>query len=126
MSSIRSDHTTDDEDHLHESYDGASSDRRPTYRIPNGFVPLQTVLDSPNPVIARRATVLLPSLLQPSKSSSSLYRLDSNAGIRRASGRVLTKPELRSSRLIGNSNPRYQWERYKKSDDELKKMKKPL
>jgi hypothetical protein len=29
-------------------------------------------------------------------------------------------------RLIGNTNPRYRWQRYYKSDEELKEMKKPL
>jgi uncharacterized membrane protein len=33
---------------------------------------------------------------------------------------------MRSQRLIGNSNPRYQWQRYYKSAEELKKMKKPI
>lgn len=33
---------------------------------------------------------------------------------------------MRSQRLIGNSNPRYQWEQYFKTDEELKKMRKPL
>ncbi|KAL9612879.1 MAG: hypothetical protein Q9167_002563 [Letrouitia subvulpina] len=35
-------------------------------------------------------------------------------------------PQMRSQRLIGNSNPRYQWEKYYKTDEELKKMKKPI
>lgn len=39
---------------------------------------------------------------------------------------VLMTPQMRSMRLIGNSNPRYRWQKYYKSDDELKKMKKPL
>lgn len=41
-------------------------------------------------------------------------------------GEVLMTPQMRSQRLIGNNNPRYQWEKYYKSDDELKKMKKPI
>lgn len=41
-------------------------------------------------------------------------------------GDVLMTPQMRSMRLIGNSNPRYQWEQYFKSDKELKKMKKPI
>lgn len=47
---------------------------------------------------------------------------------RRVSGAasVLDTPHMRSQRLIGNSNPRYKWERYFKSDDELKTMKKPM
>ena len=39
---------------------------------------------------------------------------------------VLMTPQMRSMRLIGNSNPRYQWEKYYKSPAELKKMKKPI
>ncbi|KNG45155.1 cation diffusion facilitator 10 [Stemphylium lycopersici] len=39
---------------------------------------------------------------------------------------VLNTPQMRSQRLIGNSNPRYKWERYYKSDEELKGMKKPI
>lgn len=35
-------------------------------------------------------------------------------------------PQMRSQRLIGNSNPRYKWEKYYKSEDELGKMKKPI
>ena len=39
---------------------------------------------------------------------------------------VQMQPQMRSMRLIGNSNPRYQWEQYYKNEDDLKKMKKPL
>ncbi|KAF2811083.1 uncharacterized protein BDZ99DRAFT_462359 [Mytilinidion resinicola] len=39
---------------------------------------------------------------------------------------VLMTPQMRSQRLIGNSNPRYKWERYFKTDEELKNMKKPI
>ncbi|EDU40540.1 MMT1 Co Zn Cd cation transporter [Pyrenophora tritici-repentis] len=39
---------------------------------------------------------------------------------------VLNTPQMRSQRLIGNSNPRYQWEKYYKSEEELKGMKKPV
>jgi hypothetical protein len=39
---------------------------------------------------------------------------------------VLMTPQMRSMRLIGNSNPRYQWEKYYKTEEELKKMKKPI
>ncbi|KAF2095279.1 hypothetical protein NA57DRAFT_68225 [Rhizodiscina lignyota] len=35
-------------------------------------------------------------------------------------------PEMRSQRLIGNSNPRYRWEQYWKTEEELKAMKKPI
>jgi len=39
---------------------------------------------------------------------------------------VLMTPQMRSQRLIGNSNPRYRWDRYFKTEEELKTYKKPL
>ena len=39
---------------------------------------------------------------------------------------VLNTPQMRSQRLIGNSNPRYKWEKYYKTEEELKGMKKPI
>ncbi|KAL8661834.1 MAG: hypothetical protein Q9202_005260 [Teloschistes flavicans] len=39
---------------------------------------------------------------------------------------VLLTPQMRSMRLIGNPNPRYQWEKYYTVEDELKKMRKPI
>ncbi|KAF2738514.1 hypothetical protein EJ04DRAFT_549746 [Polyplosphaeria fusca] len=39
---------------------------------------------------------------------------------------VLNTPQMRSQRLIGKSNPRYKWERYFTTDEELKHMKKPI
>ena len=39
---------------------------------------------------------------------------------------LLNTPQMRSQRLIGSSNPRYQWEKYFKPDEELKDMKKPI
>jgi hypothetical protein len=39
---------------------------------------------------------------------------------------VLNGPQMRSMRLIGNSNPRYQWRQYWKTEEELKRMKKPM
>ncbi|KAF7906447.1 hypothetical protein EAF00_000726 [Botryotinia globosa] len=39
---------------------------------------------------------------------------------------VLNGPQMRSQRLIGNSNPRYKWERYWKTEEELKGMKKSI
>lgn len=43
---------------------------------------------------------------------------------RRAS--LLNDPRMRSQRLIGNSNPRYRWHQYWKTEEELKQMKKPM
>ena len=39
---------------------------------------------------------------------------------------VLNGPQMRTQRLIGNSNPRYRWERYWKAQEELKTMRKPM
>ncbi|KAI1844321.1 hypothetical protein JX265_007841 [Neoarthrinium moseri] len=44
---------------------------------------------------------------------------------RRLSAILMSHP-VRSMRLIGSSNPRYRWERYWKTAEELKAMKKPL
>jgi len=62
----------------------------------------------------------------PSPAKSLLGR-----GVRRFSGtsdggEVLMTSQMRSTRLIGNSNPRYQWEQYYKSDEELRKFKTPV
>ncbi|KAL8795784.1 MAG: hypothetical protein Q9195_001836 [Heterodermia aff. obscurata] len=39
---------------------------------------------------------------------------------------TLMTPQMRSMRLIGNNNPGYQWEKYYKTEEELKLMKKPV
>lgn len=36
---------------------------------------------------------------------------------------LLSTPQVRSMRLIGKANPRYRWERYWKTEEELKGMK---
>ncbi|KAK4569969.1 hypothetical protein LTR86_002939 [Recurvomyces mirabilis] len=41
-------------------------------------------------------------------------------------GHILYTPQMRSQRLIGNSNPRYRWEQYWKTDEELKPLPKKL
>lgn len=50
---------------------------------------------------------------------------DMDAEDRRMSA-ILMAPNMRSMRLIGNSNPRYRWARYWKSEEELQHMNKPL
>ena len=62
----------------------------------------------------------------PSPAKSSLGRMARRASIYSDGGEVLMTPQMRSMRLIGHSNPRYQWEQYFKSDEELKKMTKPV
>lgn len=39
---------------------------------------------------------------------------------------LLNGPQMRSMRLIGNSNPRYQWEKYWKTEDQLQGMKRKM
>lgn len=50
------------------------------------------------------------------------------ANLRRMShaASILNTPQVRSQRLIGYSNPRYRWDRYWKSEEELKPMSKKL
>ncbi|KAK5111228.1 hypothetical protein LTR62_005256 [Meristemomyces frigidus] len=45
---------------------------------------------------------------------------------RMSAASILYTPQMRSQRLIGNSNPRYRWEQYWKTDEELKPMSKKL
>lgn len=47
---------------------------------------------------------------------------DKTRSERRAS--MLMTPQMRSQRLIGNSNPRYRWEQYYTAEEQLKTMKK--
>ncbi|KAL8784518.1 MAG: hypothetical protein Q9213_003922 [Squamulea squamosa] len=119
-----------------------SPEKAPIVRLGNlrGFLPLAS-----DAVSTRGQN--LPSLIQ-SRSSASLrdvrahlqqrklYHDDTDddadperdGGGRRTSNAsdMLLTPQMRSMRLIGNSNPRYQWEKYYKYEDELKKMKKPI
>jgi hypothetical protein len=46
--------------------------------------------------------------------------------LRRASTSAFNNPHMRYMRLIGNNSPRYQWEQYRKTPEELKQMKKPM
>lgn len=62
----------------------------------------------------------------PSPAKSRRSRMERRMSNASDGGEVLMTPQMRSMRLIGNNNPRYQWEQYYKSDEELKKMKKPV
>jgi hypothetical protein len=44
----------------------------------------------------------------------------------RRANELLNGPQMRSMRLIGNSNPRYNWKKYWKTEEELKQMRKPM
>ncbi|KIW96637.1 uncharacterized protein Z519_02028 [Cladophialophora bantiana CBS 173.52] len=39
---------------------------------------------------------------------------------------ILMTPQVRSMRLIGQSNPRYHWHQYFKTEEELKEMRRPI
>ncbi|KAF2272779.1 uncharacterized protein EI97DRAFT_436706 [Westerdykella ornata] len=122
------------------------------FRIPSykGFLPLSDASaistrgqnlpslireQSVQPHYRRRARSPLPNDGRRNSSSSSEDDLETGHTMpwgseheRRFShaASVLNTPQVRSQRLIGNSNPRYRWERYYKTEDELKKMKKPI
>lgn len=53
-------------------------------------------------------------------------REDDDEHTERRASQILNNPQMRSMRLIGNSNPRYNWQRYWKTEEELKKMKNPM
>src|SRR5947208_3539135 len=59
----------------------------------------------------------LPSLLTRSASTTSIHRpgIALDSGPRRASYVVLHRAEVRSDRLIGSANPRYEWDQYRKT-----------
>ncbi|KAK6529718.1 hypothetical protein TWF281_008881 [Arthrobotrys megalospora] len=90
-----------------------------------------TLPDFPTP---RATTPLLPSLLH-SPSLASLRQppaltLDTASDhvhphdpLRRAS-MAMTSESMRSQRLVGTNNRRYQWERYRTSEEDLAKIKK--
>ena len=62
----------------------------------------------------------------PSPAKSRLSKMDRRMSGVSDGGEVLMTPQMRSMRLIGSNNPRYQWEQYYKRPEELKKMKKPI
>ncbi|KAI9781441.1 MAG: hypothetical protein M1839_006035 [Geoglossum umbratile] len=70
----------------------------------------------------------------PGRRPSSIFDLDSEADLEREDRErrqsigalALMAPQMRSVRLIGSSNPRYQWEQYIKTEEELRQMRKPL
>ncbi|KAF7191756.1 Metal tolerance protein 3 [Pseudocercospora fuligena] len=49
---------------------------------------------------------------------------DENARRMSYAASILNTPQVRSQRLIGYTNPRYQWEQYWNSDEDLQKIKK--
>jgi hypothetical protein len=51
---------------------------------------------------------------------------DFRRGDERRLSAVLNGPQMRSQRLIGNNNPRYRWERYWKTEEDLKTFCKPM
>lgn len=66
----------------------------------------------------------LPGLLLQTATNSDEDLLQSQHLRRQAA--AFNNPHMRYMRLIGDNNPRYQWEQYRKSPEEVKGMKKPL
>ncbi|CCX34096.1 cation diffusion facilitator 10 [Pyronema domesticum] len=91
----------------------------PPYRLgrDHAFVPLQ---DS-EPMFSR--SHLNNLLLQTAQNQSSD---NVNTSQQKALQSTIANPHLRYLRLIGDNNPRYQWDQYRKTDEELEKMKKPI
>lgn len=58
--------------------------------------------------------------------SGDLYDDESQRIDKRRMSAILNGPQMRSMRLIGNTNPRYRWDRYWKTEDQLARLKKPL
>ena len=107
----------------------------PTFR--NSFLRLQ----EPPPLIPPKGHSTLASLLmnRPALSVQSPFALDDEEALldrasddepprrdERRMSAVLNAPHMRSMRLIGRSNPRYRWERYWKTEDQLRGMRKPM
>ena len=61
-----------------------------------------------------------------SRDPSEIDEFRRSAGDERRLSAMLFGPQMRSQRLIGNSNPRYRWEKYWKTEEELKGMKKSM
>ncbi|KAM0322855.1 hypothetical protein ACHAQA_009196 [Verticillium albo-atrum] len=66
------------------------------------------------------------SRLLPHRNSSDDGRPRRPTAEERRLSQIIFSPQMRSMRLIGNSNPRYQWDRYWRTQDQLKAMTKPL
>lgn len=108
---------------------------------PSRRIPYLLLQDEPPP-LASKGQGVLASLLH-SRSTTNLHRGESDDHSsrwlrededpdsrprleeRRLSA-ILDTPQMRSMRLIGNSNPRYLWERYWKTEEQLKPLKKPV
>ncbi|OJD38932.1 cation efflux family protein [Diplodia corticola] len=71
-----------------------------------------------------RSEELFPDTAKGSLPPTPSYPDDRRSSLGGAS--LLLTPQMRSQRLIGNSNPRYRWEQYWKSDEELKKYPKKI
>lgn len=83
-----------------------------------GFLPLQ----QPGALLPQRNRTLPALMILGNESHGSI----NHGHVHRPSIAALQNPHMRYMRLIGNNNPRYQWERYRKSPSELKQMKKKV
>ncbi|RDL34607.1 Uncharacterized protein BP5553_07735 [Venustampulla echinocandica] len=91
---------------------------------------LQSMHRRPPSFRAREDDEFPPSLLAGIRRNSAEFNDAEesrwNATEERRLNEILFGPQMRSQRLIGNSNPRYRWEKYWKTEEQLKKMKKPI
>lgn len=106
-----------------------SSLPRPSWTGLPGFLPLY---DEPPTIIPARG--ILSALITSNRRRASSLRVleDDTESFRHAGSpdalhRSMRKSShLRSERLIGSSNPRYQWQKYWKTPEELQRLRKPL
>ncbi|KAM7192003.1 hypothetical protein V8F33_008581 [Rhypophila sp. PSN 637] len=87
--------------------------------VPKGHSALASLIKSRSAITAAR---------DEEEAGGPAWRLDEEQPRRdeRRMSDILNGPHMRSMRLIGNSNPRYQWEKYWKTEEQLKGMKKPI
>ncbi|KAL8294104.1 hypothetical protein RB597_008098 [Gaeumannomyces tritici] len=114
--------------------EGPSSYKRPHFLLMQD--------DAPYPLSPRGPGALASMIKNRSATSLLHWRDDDEAAFDRSSdddvedqraraedrrmNALLNTPHMRSMRLIGRNNPRYQWESYWKTGADLKTMKKPI
>ena len=113
----------------------------PRYGRRRSFLPLSPEPFRPSPLSphggALNSLISEAAIDASSIRSSSPYRADSihnenfdtsdwGRSSHRRRSTLLNTPQMRSQRLIGNSNPRYRWERYWQTEEQLKSLKRPM
>ncbi|KAH6685252.1 cation efflux family protein [Plectosphaerella plurivora] len=119
----------------------ADSDPYPYPLTPHGNGTLATLIRNRSQSSIRDAHHVRPASLHlagddgdddDADDTTRLLRRRSNDSPRRPTAeerrlsQIIFSPQMRSMRLIGNSNPRYQWDRYWKTQEQLKTMSKPI